>query len=102
MFMQMQNLRSLYLGPDFGFTEVSGGKPSNTCMFAGSADKTSNRQTASVPGALAIYTTAEQAEWLSTIGTLNYIRTGYYNQTPITVTFYDCNTQAEISVTWPS
>ena len=101
-FMQMLNLRSLYLGPDFGFTEASGGKPSNTCMFAGSADKTSNRQTASVPGSLSIYTVAEQAEWLSTIGTLNYIRTGYYNKTPITVTFYDCNTQAEISVTWPS
>ena len=104
-FYQVPNLSTLRLGPDFGFTPASGGsKPSNTCMFAGTADKTSGVgvKTASVPGYLNIYTDATQAEWIQSILTLRYLNGGYYDKVPVPVTFFDCDTGNPIEFTWPT
>ena len=104
-FYQMPNLSTLRLGPDFGCSpDPNGttGKPKNTCMFAGTSDKTSGVKTSSVPGYLNIYTSPTQAEWLFGILTLKYLNGGYYDKTPVPVTFFDCDTGNPIEFTWPT
>ncbi|MBR5056543.1 MAG: BspA family leucine-rich repeat surface protein, partial [Bacteroidales bacterium] len=100
-FYKMPNLTHLKLGPDFGKT----GSVSNTCMFAGTADKPTSTsygdKTSINSGVLNIYTSSDQMEWLVNILTLRYLRSGYYDESPVTVNFYDFKTGMEMTPSWP-
>lgn len=95
MFFQLRNLNTLTLGDDF--INPSGASP--TCLFCGADDKTSGRQTASVPGALNVYCNQTTADWLATT-TLRRIRNGYYTGVGTPVNLFDNKTKAPLTVTW--
>ncbi|MBQ7575679.1 MAG: BspA family leucine-rich repeat surface protein [Bacteroidales bacterium] len=101
-FYKMPNLTNLYLGNDFG---KDGNPPTNTAMWAGTADKPSSAsygdKTAIIPGVLNIYTSSDQMDWLVNILTLRYLRSGYYDDSPVTIRFFDFNTGVEMFPAWP-
>ncbi|MBO4571986.1 MAG: BspA family leucine-rich repeat surface protein [Bacteroidales bacterium] len=99
-FYKMPNLRNLYLGPDFGKT----GSPSNTAMWCGTADQPSSSsygdKTSINTGVLNIYTSSDQMEWLVGILTLKRLRSGYYDESPVDVHFFDSRTGIEMYPAW--